>query len=102
MCSIRTTYRIGEGIANLGLLYDSEGAAQKAEPLLEMAWEYLKAAGLNSLFSRAVVFRYAAVERKLGHGKKAKELDKESQLLEAGSAENALSRYVVDASRYRQ
>ena len=93
---------VGEGIANLGLLYVATGAIEKAEPLLARAHECLEATGLNSSFRRGLVFSYADVERRLGQKKRAKELTKEGELLAAGSPESTISRYVVDASGYRQ
>ena len=93
---------VGEGIANLGLLYVATGAIEKAEPLLARAHECLDAAGLNSSFRRALVFSFADVERRLRHKKKAKELTKEGELLAARSPESTISRYVVDARGYRQ
>lgn len=94
--------RVGEAMANLGLLYAAEGSIRKAEPLLEKAYRNLEETGTNSLFRRGVILHYAEVERKLGHGKKAKALAREAEVLAAQSPQSTMSRYVVDASGYLQ
>ena len=94
-------YRIGEALANLGFLYDIEGAPDKAEPLLERAHDFFLATALNSRFSREFLLRWAEIERKAGRGKKAKDLAKEATALKSASPEEALSRYVIDANAFR-
>jgi tetratricopeptide (TPR) repeat protein len=94
-------HRIGQGMANLGLLYAHQGLSEKAEPLLERAHGFFNSTGLNSIFAREFLTRWAAFERKWGHRKKAKELTNEVKGLAATSPEATFSRYLVDASAYR-
>jgi len=94
-------YRIAQGMANLGLLYADQGITGKAEPLLENAHAFFRSIGMNNMFTREFLARWAALERKWGHRKKAKELINEVKALEATSPVATFSRYVVDASAYR-
>lgn len=94
-------YRIGEGMANLGLLYANEGVTEKAEPLLEKANVFFRASRLNSLFTREFLSRWAQMERKWGHKRKAKALSKEAEAQDAISPQAAFSPYVVDVNNYR-
>lgn len=94
-------YRIGEGMANLGLLYADEGISEKAEPLLEKAHKFFVENRLNTLFTREFLTRWAAMERKWGHKKKAKELSREAQSQEAASPQATFSQFVVDVRDYR-
>jgi tetratricopeptide (TPR) repeat protein len=94
-------FRIGEGMANLGLLYVEGGDIEKGAPLLDQAWGFLKGESRNTSFKRQFLASYAEVERKLGNRKKAKELSREVGLLVARSPESTISRYIVDASRLR-
>jgi len=94
-------YRIGEAIANLGTLYLALGEVEKAESLFEQAHELFQSTAQNSLFVREFLASYVGVEHKTGHKKKAKELDKEAEILAALSPGATISRYVVDASALR-
>ena len=95
-------YRIGEAIANLGTLYVAQGALEKAERLFEQAHEcFQETASLNSLFSRHFLASYASLEHKTGHKKKAKELEKEAEMLAAAGPGATISRYIVDARAFR-
>jgi tetratricopeptide (TPR) repeat protein len=100
-CLDPSDFRIGQGMANLGLLYVEGGGIEKGEPLLDQAWTFLKSNNRNTSFTRQFLASYAEVERKLGNRKKAKELSREAGLLVAQSAESAISRYIVDAGRLR-
>ena len=94
--------RITEAIANLGLLYAASGEMGKAEPLLEDARSHFDGSRARSLFRREFLLRYAEVESRTGHKKKARELSNEARSLAATSPAASLSQYIVDASAYRQ
>lgn len=94
-------YRVGEAMANLGLLYLDRGAAPKGEPLLEQARACFRASSANNLFVRRFLMLWAGFERKGKHNGKAKNLTTEAKALMAVSQEESMSRYVVDANSLR-
>jgi tetratricopeptide (TPR) repeat protein len=94
--------RVSEARANLGLLYAATRDPVKAAPLLEDAYEHLNTSHTNSSFLREFLLSYAEVENRAGHKKKARELFSEAQSLAATSPAASVSRYIVDASAFRQ
>ncbi len=94
-------YRIGEGMANLGLFYAQAGRKEKAEPLFEKAHGFFHSNSVNTLFNREFLSTWADLERKSGNKKKASELIREARSLNAQSAQNDPSRYTLDANSFR-
>jgi tetratricopeptide (TPR) repeat protein len=94
-------YRIAEGMANLGLLYASQGSLERAEPLLDHARTDFRAGAVNTSFVREFLQQWAAVEKKAGRKRKAKELTREAKTLLDRSSDPTMSRYTVDVSAFR-
>jgi Tfp pilus assembly protein PilF len=90
---------VAEAIANLAIFYSASGQYEKAGPLFRTAKEMLESSGEKaSFFLRNFLAEYASFERKAGHKKEARQLSKQADALWATSAENAISRHVIDAS----
>lgn len=93
-------YRIGEGLANLGLLYAEQGSSE-ATPLLEQAHATFQANSANNLFVRRFLEEWADFEQKAGRRFKARELKKEAKTLAAANSQTLMSQYTVDANIFR-
>jgi tetratricopeptide (TPR) repeat protein len=90
-----------QSMGNLAILYSLQGKLETAEPLFARAAKVFARAGNNDSFVRNFTEEYAAVERKLGHKKQAKELSKQFARLSSSSAATVLSRNVVDVSAFK-
>src|ERR1019366_7436745 len=90
-----------EGLGHLASFYLTDGQPQKAEPLFRKAAETFESVGGSNAFLCELYLQYAATEKMLGHKREAKQLEKKLQKMAVASAENTISRNVVDASTFR-
>jgi len=90
-----------KGLANLGVFYLDSGQIEKAEPLFRRAADIYKTSSSNDMFHLYFLNTYAKLERKLGHRREAKELEKRFAQLAAGGAQRQIANGVVDVSEFQ-
>jgi tetratricopeptide (TPR) repeat protein len=90
-----------KGLANLGVFYLDSGQIEKAEPLFQRAADIYKTSNSNDMFHLYFLYTYSKLQRKLGHRKEAKELEKRFAQLAAGGAQQQIAKGIVDVSAFR-
>jgi len=93
--------RRAEALANLGIFYSTTGDLEKSEDLFKQAHAVFENIGGDNAFIQHFLAEYYGVEQKLGHKKQAKLLSKQLQHISTVSAQNTISRDVIDASAFR-
>jgi len=91
---------IANGVANLATLYALSDRPDKAEPLFQQAAAVFEKGENDEAFVRQSLAEYARVEKRLGHKKEAKRLEKKVAAMDSVSAATVLSRQVIDVSAF--
>jgi tetratricopeptide (TPR) repeat protein len=92
---------VGEALSNLATCYSLSGQTVKAEDLFAKAKKVFATSGGDNAFVQQFLFQYSSLERKAGHKKQAKQLERESERMSADSAQRAVSAQVIDAAAFR-
>jgi hypothetical protein len=74
---------------------------RKPSLLFRKAAETFESVGGSNAFLCELYLQYAATEKILGHKREAKQLEKKLQKIAVVSAQNTISRNIVDVSAFR-
>jgi Flp pilus assembly protein TadD len=96
-----TDPHVAAGLANLATFYSVTNQLTRAETLFRKAAEILQLGGSDEAYVRQSYAEYASVEKRLGHKKEARRLEKEVAKLGAVSAEAVLSRQIIDVNAFK-
>jgi tetratricopeptide (TPR) repeat protein len=91
---------VANGLANLATLYSFSDHPEKAEPLFRQAAAIFDKGENDDAFVLQSLTEYANVEKRLGHKKEAKRLEKQVGAMASVSAVAAMSRQVIDVSSF--